>query len=130
MPSNLFVALAARGGGEEIGRPQQRVFAEALVERERRLLARAFPRLCFRRRKKRKLLLRFRLDMIRTEQDAADRIAGQHEARVECFGRVRDGGSCIRRRVEADGAGGRRQEEIRTRTVDNGERHGRGDDVV
>ena len=82
MPSNLFVALAARGGGEEIGRPQQRVFAEALVERERRLLARAFPRLCFRRRKKRKLLPRFRLDVVRTEQDAADGMAGLDDACV------------------------------------------------
>jgi len=47
VPSNLFVAFAARGGGEEVGRPQQRVLSKPLVERERRLLARAFPRLCF-----------------------------------------------------------------------------------
>lgn len=44
MPSNLFVALAPRGGGEEVGRPQQRVLPESLVERECRLLARAFLR--------------------------------------------------------------------------------------
>lgn len=82
MPSNLFVALAPRGGGEEVGRPQQRVFAEALMKRERRLLARAFPRLCLWRREERELLPRFRLDVVRTEQDAADRVAGLDDACV------------------------------------------------
>lgn len=82
MSSNLFVALAPCGGGEEVGRPQQRVFSEPLMKRERCLLARAFPRLCFRRRKKRKLLPRFRLDVVRTEQDAADGMAGLDDACV------------------------------------------------
>lgn len=57
--------------------------------------------------------------MIRTEQDAADGMAGQYDAGVERFERVRDDGARVRRRVEANGAGGRRQEEIRPRTVDD-----------
>ena len=57
--------------------------------------------------------------MIRTEQDAADGMAGQYDAGVERFERVRDDGARVRRRVEANGARGRRQEEIRPRTVDD-----------
>lgn len=130
MSSNLFVALAPCGGGEEVGRSQQRVLPEALMKRERRLLACAFLRLCFRRRKERELLSCFRLDMIRTEQDAADGMAGLDDACVQRFECIRDDGARVRHRVEADGAGSWRQEEIRARAVDDGERDGRRDDVA
>ena len=82
MASNLFVALTARRGFEEVGRAQKRVLSVSLLQIERRLLARAFPRLCFWRCKERELLPRFRLDMVRTEQDAADGVAGQDNAFV------------------------------------------------
>ena len=123
MASNLFVALTACRGFEKVGRAQQRVLSESLVQIERCLLARAFLDLRFRRHKKRKFLLILRLDMIRTEQNAADGMAGQNDARVKLQQGCRDLRACVRR-VDSDGAGGRRDEKIGARTVDDA--HGNG----
>ncbi len=130
MASNLFVALTARRGFEEVGRAQKRVLSVSLLQIERRLLARALLDLRFWRRKERKFLFVFRLDVIRTEQDAADRVAGQNDARVELQQRVRDLRACVRRCVEPDGARGWRQNKVWARAVDDAHGNGRCDDVA
>lgn len=96
---------------------------------ERRLLTCAFFHLRFWRCKEREFLLGLRLDMIRTEQDAADRVASQDDARVE----LQEGGRDLRARVrcvDADGAGGWWNAKIGTRAVDDAHGNGRRDDVT
>ena len=82
MASDLFVASAPRGGIEEVCCPQQGVLPESLVEGKDGLLASTFLDFRFGRREEREFLLAFRFNMIRTEQDAADGMAGQDNAFV------------------------------------------------
>ena len=129
MASNLFVALTARRGFEEVGRAQQRVFSESLLQVERRLLARALFHLRFWRRKKREFLFVLWFDMVRTNQDAANGMASPNDARVEFQQGIRDLRACVRC-VDADRAGGWRDEKIGTRAVDDAHGNGRRDDVT
>ena len=130
MASDLFVASAPRGGIEKVCCPQQGVLPESLVEGKDGLLASAFLDFRFGRREKRELLLAFRFYMIRAEQDAADGMAGQHDALVERGETVRDDGTGVRGRIEPDSTGGGRQEEVRPRTVDDAHGDGCGDDMA
>ena len=123
MASNLFVALASRRGFEEVGRAQQRVLPKTFVQVERRLLTCAFLDLRFWRRKERKFLFVLRLDMVRTNQDAANGIASPNDARVEFQQGIRDLRACVRC-VDVDRAGGRQDEKVRARAVDDA--HGNG----
>ena len=123
MTSNLFIALTARRGFEEVGRAQQRVFSESLLQVERRLLARALFHLRFWRRKKREFLFVLWFDMVRTNQDAANGIISPNDACVEFQQGIRNLRACVCC-VDVDRARGRRDEKVRARAVDDA--HGNG----